>query len=183
MDRLEIDIKNKCIRHSDSGKILKKLYTNPIKVNGDTIIIYDIHCNEIIIDKESYSLVADIVWRVNSRGYVVGQSLVDGIPKTMYMHRVILGVIDSKSSIIHKDNNQRNCTGDNLVAVDKAVISRGRGLLANNTTGVPGITMNSGKYRARIWASGSVIELGTKDTLHEAEKIRKEAEDRVWETK
>lgn len=51
---------------------------------------------------------------------------------------------------------------------------------SNNTTGVRGVDRNQGKYRARIVFKQHCYNLGRFETLEEAAKVRKEAEEQIW---
>ena len=59
-------------------------------------------------------------------------------------------------------------------------IKEGRKLNINSTTGVLGVSMLNGKYRAHITYNGEHLYLGSYDTLDDAIDVRKEAEKQLF---
>lgn len=53
-------------------------------------------------------------------------------------------------------------------------------LTSNNTSGVKGVHKARAGYQAKITFDGNAIHLGTFETLDEAAKARRKAEDRYW---
>ena len=49
-----------------------------------------------------------------------------------------------------------------------------------NTTGVRGVYMQKGKFRAQIQYKGKKYHIGLFDTLEEAKEARKIAEKKIW---
>ncbi len=70
------------------------------------------------VDDEDYDMLIEIsrVWRPHSDGYAYA--------KTLLMHRVILGLTDSKIHTDHKDHDRLNNIKENLVACSQAENNR-----------------------------------------------------------
>lgn len=49
-----------------------------------------------------------------------------------------------------------------------------------NSTGVTGVSMDRGKYRATIYVDNKKVDLGRHDTLEEAAEARRQGEIKYW---
>lgn len=49
-----------------------------------------------------------------------------------------------------------------------------------NSTGVTGVSMDRGKYRAIIYVNNKKVDLGRHDTLEEAAEARRQGEIKYW---
>lgn len=93
-----------------------------------------------------------------------------------YAHRVIWKYVhgNEPAQIDHIDGNPSNNALSNLRATDSAGNSRNR-RLSKSSTGVVGVTLKGGKYRADITVSGKQIYLGVFGTLEQAAGARRSA--------
>lgn len=155
---------------------LNKLLENPYIVHKDIIEVYDINGVKFIIDRDDERFIREHIWRVDNRGYVISQER----SKTIYIHREIMDIKDRNILVEHKNGIHTENTKNNLRLTNKKEKSRSRGKLPNNSTGVVGVSINEGRYRARIWVNNKAIELGTENTLREAELLRIKAEDSLY---
>lgn len=154
--------------------------TEKISRNRNTVIDEGSHFSiltakgmAIYIDKQDLDLVKKSSWCLDPRGYAVAN--IEG--KTQLMHRVILGLKDSKITADHingvkldnRRSNLRMCRqGDNSKNISKK---------KTNTSGYPGIRKTpQGKYNVRITIDRKEIHIGNFDTFDEAVAKRKAAE-------
>ena len=84
--------------------------------------------------------------------------------------------------IDHVDHNRRNNRFSNLRAATKLQNGANSRVRKNNTTGVKGVGLWHGYYRARIMYEGKDITIGCFKTLEEAAKARFEAASRLHGT-
>jgi len=90
--------------------------------------------------------------------------------KTIYMHRQIMGVIDPKTEIDHKDNDGLNNQDNNLRTCTSSQNKHNRGKQKNNTSSYKCVDWKEErkKYRARIFVNGKSVFLGYFDSSIEA---------------
>lgn len=84
------------------------------------------------------------------------------------------GIID------HADRDKRNNRIENLRIATKAQNMHNSGVAKNNTSGVRGVVMKSGKWVAEIKHLGRNIHIGRFDTIEAAAKARRSAEITYW---
>lgn len=122
-----------------------------------------------LVDDGDFDRLSISKWHADSWGYAFRY---DGYKegrkqnKKVYMHREILGAIPDGMVTDHinrdKLDNQRN----NLRVVTQLVNAQNKG--ASGVTGVRGVSLNHGRYRARIFPNGQRIYVGNFATLEEA---------------
>jgi HNH endonuclease len=88
----------------------------------------------------------------------------DGTRTVVLMHRQILGVIDPKRDVDHRDRDGLNNQRENLRECSRAENLRNRGTTRNNTTGYKGVSSCGNGFRAQIRVDGKKIHLGTRPT-------------------
>ena len=88
--------------------------------------------------------------------------------KLIFMHRVIMGVKDLKIKVDHRDGNGLHNWRANLRACTNAENSKNRRRNRNNTSGYKGVTLDRGKYRARIRVNYKMVNIGQFETAIEA---------------
>lgn len=79
-------------------------------------------------------------------------------------------------TIDHKDRNPTNNRLNNLREATFREQNYNRSVYKNSRTGVTGVTIKDGKYRARITIEGKETHLGAFPTLEEAKLARMKAE-------
>jgi hypothetical protein len=95
-----------------------------------------------LIDDCDYDLVKSFRWctlRCDTSSYAISFIWEDGVQRHLLMHRLILGVIDSRIQVDHIDGNGLNNVRSNLRLCSGAENSKNRKLNANSKTGVKGV--------------------------------------------
>lgn len=113
-----------------------------------------------LVDDSDYDwLVAMGSWRLNSSGYAVHYTSVQGRRRTLLMHRLILDAPpDLQVDHINRDrlDNQRA----NLRFATRSQNQANKDIQRNNTSRFKGVVWNSGKWEARIRRRGLWLHLG-----------------------
>jgi len=94
-------------------------------------------------------------------------------------HRLVWLYVHGKwplKQIDHINHDRRDNRIDNLRLADNIENHRNRPKQRNNTTGIVGVSVNKGKYRAYINVDGKQINIGRFTSLSDAEAARKIAE-------
>lgn len=129
------------------------------------------------VDDVDYGLVSSLRWHVDGRIpwlYAVSsqwRGRVVNIP----MHRFILGLVDKKILVDHKDGNGLNNCRDNLRICTHAQNMANRRIQKNNSTGFRGVHVNKTAYVAAIKYDGKDHYLGRFKDPNMAAKIYDEA--------
>jgi hypothetical protein len=134
-----------------------------------------------LIDDEDFDRISKIKWHAwyNKNGdafYAVHSVYVKGkSPKSLKMHRHILGVTDPDLDVDHKDGDTLNNQKYNLRPCKRHQnTSHMLGLRSDNTTGYRGVSKyfygNIKKWVARVHSKGKSISLGYFDSPEEAAK-------------
>lgn len=168
-----------CIAKEVSKMMLKRY--NRYDLSGEYGVGYT-HKNEpFYFDLEDYDKIKGYCWSLDCHGYVatrlnhrkeriVMSRLIMDCPKNLFVDH-----IKGNSSL--NDNRK-----ENLRIVNVSQNGMNRKCSKTNTTGVTGISYEkkSGKYKAQIQANHKAIYLGTFQTLEEATRVRKEAEEKYF---
>ena len=98
--------------------------------------------------------------------------------RKMLVHRVIYRMMTGQEPqlIDHIDGDRANNRISNLRSVNPTESVKNRRVAKNNTSGAIGVQRHNGKWRVRIQANRTNIELGYFDTFDEAVAARKAAE-------
>lgn len=171
-----------------SGSCLKSGHTKSCGQCGSILNIDDKdNCygvtNQGVIfrfDYEDYEKIKSFNW-FSHHGYIVSY-LKENSSKTIYLHRVVMGLKDDRyennlivDHINHDKTDNRKC---NLRIGTSSQNNINRKTLKNNTSGYPGVTYRKeiDKWRVRISAEGKRISIGDFDSYEAAVEARKNAE-------
>lgn len=98
------------------------------------------------------------------------------------LHRIIMGVDDRKICVDHINGNGLDCRRENLRIVSQAEntknVSRSRS--SNKHSPYLGVGLYHGKWRARIYHEGKLIEIGKYECIEDANQARRNYEKAVW---
>jgi hypothetical protein len=136
---------------------------------------------EFYFDLEDYNKIKNLCWCENDQGYIITKSL--NTKTAIRLHRYILNIHNQSNPIIdHINNNRNDNRKNNLRLATPQTNQINRGANINNKLGIKGIAKSKtiGKYIARIMVNGKNIHLGTFNTLENAIKARKEAEEKYF---
>jgi len=141
---------------------------------GNYYGVYLNNGDEALVDVLDYALIKDSSWTKGSNGYVVcTKNRINYL-----MHRVILGVTDSKIEVDHINHNIMDNRRSNLRLSEHRHNLRNRSLGSNNTTGFPGVYLDKRRnlWYSRIEVDGDKIYLGSFENKIDAIEARKDAD-------
>lgn len=123
----------------------------------------------VIVDKEDFPVISsfDGTWHLNNRGYI--SRTLKG--KRESIHRVIMK--PQRNLVVdHIDGNRLNNKKENLRIITRGQNSQNIKSNKRSKTGIRGVSYDSrwSKWRARMTVDGKEINLGTYDSVEEAEK-------------
>lgn len=125
------------------------------------------------VSKDDYESLSKFKWCESKNGYtsyVMRSGIVDGKKKTIYMHRQILGILNSKIESDHIDGDGLNNTRENLRTCTRQDNLRNR--ISNNSLssfkGVEKQPCKKNPWRAVIVVNRKTIYLGAFKTTKEA---------------
>jgi hypothetical protein len=95
--------------------------------------------------------------------------------KIELMHRFILGVTDPTVQIDHEDRNGLHNWRRNIRVATHSQNMMNRGRQCNNTSGVTGVRLVKGRWRAEIKVDGKAKHLGQFSSKAQVVRIRREA--------
>lgn len=123
-----------------------------------------------LVDDEDYERVSAFSWHatVKENGVYAATGRYNEKPSSMYMHRFLLGVTDSKIKVDHKDRNGLNNQRYNLRKATQAENIRNQKLHVDNRSGYRGVNWEAKGWRARIVVNRKSIHLGRFNTAEEA---------------
>lgn len=118
-----------------------------------------------LVSNEDFEHVSKFKWyarKAPTTFYARRTDRSEGSPRTILLHRFILGLTDPKIETDHRDGNGLNCTRENIRACTQTENAKNRKMQHTNTVGFKGVARitNSYRYQARIWASGKNLYLG-----------------------
>lgn len=128
-----------------------------------------------LVDDDDFDKVAHFKWhkfksRNKSNCYAKRNFRVNGVSRSQLMHRVILGVTDSKTLIDHINGNGLDNRKQNLRICSNAQNSRNRDKVKNNSSGFKGVSYNKKLlcFESKIGLDNKTINLGLYRTEIEA---------------
>ena len=185
---LKHSAKGYCAKHyaqfKRNGRILTRTKYTPneiiIKPNYAEMVLYNSKMQETgrtLIDLDVVERVSKYKWYLNPNGYVINDSV-------GFLHRFIMNLDDPKLQVDHirgrgSELDNRLC---NLRICTNAENNRNKALSKSNTSGHKGVSFSkrNNKWEANIKVDYKKIFLGYFDTIEEAVKVRKEAEDKYF---
>lgn len=164
---------------SNDGRFKKQ--TNTYNLDGEYGVGYTLKGEEFWFDLEDYDLIKSYCWHYSNKGYV--QTNDPTTRKTVKLHRLILGIIDPKIQVDHRNHPPRNDykkdnRKSNLKIVTQSENSQNRSLASNNTSGSVGVSWDkkSNAWKSYIKINQKMIHLGFFDDKNDAIQARKNAE-------
>lgn len=106
----------------------------------------------------------------------------NGKQHTIYLHRFILGITESKIEIDHRDGNGLNCSRSNMRKATRLQNLANMKRHRSNRSGHKGVSMHkqSGLWHATIQVNQRRISIGYFKTKEEAGKAYHSASRRYW---
>lgn len=143
-----------------------------IRIQGDVAYVPLTKGLEAIIDACDVGLVGGSNWYAHAQvhtAYARREDCSGRKRRTMYMHRVILGVKDG-IEVDHIDGNGLNNRRGNLREASRSQNNQNRATYKNSTSGVKGVNFHkkSGKWHARVHANGKCFSLGLFSSANDA---------------
>lgn len=132
-----------------------------------------------LVDDADFELLSKYKWNVfrDSRRskniYAVRGVGVNGVYKSIRMHRELLGITDPKIQIDHKDGNGLNNQRSNLRVCTQAQNLANRSLNKNSTSGYKGVYWDKRRsiWRAHIRFNGKLKVIGYHENKDVAAKM------------
>lgn len=172
-----------CLRDEKSiinGKKNKKY--NVYDMSGEFGVC---HANEdFIFDKEDFDKIKNHFQAIH-RGYVTSPIFINKVQKTLWFHRLVMGLSNSsKKKIDHKNRNRKDNRKQNLRIATSTENNRNITKRKDNTTGIIGVVKrhndNQVVYLAQIQVNKKSRHLGVGHSFDEAVKIRLSAEKKYF---
>lgn len=127
---------------------------------------------ETLISDESFDKIKNFSWSFAPMGTGYAQGRVDG--KLITLHRFITKAIRGQE-VDHINGNTLDNRIENLRLCSHSQNMKNRKVNYNSRTGIKGVTIADGKYRAKIKVNGRDISLGSFLNVYEAEASCKKA--------
>lgn len=119
-----------------------------------------------LIDAESLETARKHCWSKHEHGYARAVTRVGDKLRTVYLHRLICAVTSDKPHVDHINGDTSDCRRANLRACTRHENLRNQKIRSDSKTGFKGVGFHkqSGKYRARARAGGTILDHGLFDT-------------------
>ena len=170
---------------SENAKIVGKLNDgskqkkyNKYDLSNGYGIGYTTKGEEFYFDLEDYDKIKNFCWRINEDGYVVSQKNKTSI----YMHRLILNIVDADVFVDHIYHNKNDNRKSQLRICSNTENCRNTTIGKNNKSGVVGVRFNEEKqkWESYIKVNKKTIYLGRFDSINEAIECRLEAQNNYF---
>lgn len=148
--------------------------------NDGYVIGYTSNTNkQFIFDADDYEKVSKYHWYEETNGYI--RSSGKRKEDRFHIHRLIMGFPDGMN-IDHINHNTFDNRKSNLRIVTVSQNAMNHILGARNTSGATGVVWvkSRNNWKAEIKLNGETIYLGSFDKFNDAEKIRREAEEKYF---
>lgn len=177
-----------CLHKDNLSKRFKEMHLKnrtTYDLLGEFGIGYTYDNNYFYFDKEDYIKIKDYNWFKNDQGYFLARICSkEGEWKTIRLHRVVMDENRKEIEVdhIHGKESRFDNRKNNLRLATHSQNNINKGNQKNNTSGVRGVNFdkNTQKWRARITKNKINYELGYYNTLEDATKARKEAEEKYF---
>lgn len=148
--------------------------------NDGYVIGYTYNTNkQFIFDADDYEKVSKYHWYEESNGYIRSSSKKK--ENRFHIHRLIMG-LPCNMNIDHINHNTFDNRKSNLRIVTVSQNAMNHVLGAKNTSGTTGVVWvkSRSNWKAEIKINGESIYLGSFDKFDDAERVRKEAEEKYF---
>lgn len=170
-----------CLSKEIASKFHSK--TNIYNIDGDNCYGLTTNSNKkFYFDKDDFDIIKRFSW-FDYNGYIATNNYkLDGYPKLLKMHRLVMNEKDSSNVVDHINHNKLDNRKENLRIVNHSQNSMNHVLFKNNTSGVSGVCFlrNENKWRATIILNYKTINIGSFDYFEDAVQARKEAEEKYY---
>ena len=162
------------IERNGTVDLVGRKSTNSFETVGDKLVVITQSGDVILADADDYDRLKKYSWCISKTGYAVANINY----RVTKMHRYIMLKNLSDSVVVdHANGNRLDNRKTNLRICTQNENGKNIGIKKTNSHGVQGIRRTqSGKYRARIFADGKELHIGTFQTLKLAVEARKRAE-------
>lgn len=115
----------------------------------------------LISDADYHRVLAVGSWCLTNTGYAVHwhSDPQNGKRKALYMHRFLMDA-PLNLQVDHIDRNRLNNTRENLRFATRSQNQGNKGIQSNNSSHFKGVTLNQGKWEARIYYARKKLHLG-----------------------
>lgn len=125
-----------------------------------------------LVDDEDYERVNSLTWHVQRGRYTwyAQHVITSPVRRVVYMHRYILGLLDSKEHVDHKNRNGLDNRKENLRLDERGVNSINRRGFKNNKSGFRGVCWHkkTRMWTAQIGAGGKLFYIGVFERVEDA---------------
>jgi hypothetical protein len=131
-----------CKSRENKNKVtINNLKQNKYDLTGNFGIGFDSNNKKFYFDLEDYEKIKDYCWNVKYDNYVETNTrkLIDGINKTISLHRVVMGVDDKNIHIDHINHKPNDNRKENLRLVTRVQNQANSKIRSDNTSGTKGV--------------------------------------------
>lgn len=170
-----------CLKNEKIAKqgYLNKKY-NTYDLSGDYGVGYTLKGEKFYFDLEDYNLIKDHCWHMEPLGYLASDT--HGDEGVIKMHRLVMGVDNSNIHIDHVNHITFDNRKINLRPCGAAENNWNVGKRIDNKSGYPGVCWHKRDscWEAYIQVHKKPLYLGRFDSLEEAIRARKDAEEKYF---
>lgn len=133
-----------------------------------------------VIDEADLEAVSRYTWRINRDGYPETTTGKWPDCRSIPLHLFLLGPAPDGLEWDHINRQRLDNRRRNLRAVTHKVNTRNFGIRSTNKSGIPGVALRRGRWRAEITVDGRSRHLGCFPTREAAAEARRAAERALW---
>lgn len=160
------------------NKQRKEIRKNIYSLDGEYGIGYTYKKEMFYFDLEDYDQIKDYQWSINNQGYVISKEI-NNNKKTIFMHRLVMGVKDRNILVDHIYHNKADNRKSQLRLVNPQQNSANNiAIRKNNTSGHKGVYWHepAQKWEVLIQYDNHLYNLGLYANIEDAVEARKKAE-------